>query len=132
MKWRPISELSDEQRDGRWWVFTTGEPQEPTTTACKFCHYEGWRDDIGEEPYLKNGIPNYNYFLSEPLPDFPKPQKMEWRKFEDEMPEEESNILIMFDNKKYMVYTNFDSRVLSIAGPEKAEYWMPIIPPEDE
>jgi hypothetical protein len=71
-----------------------------------------------------------SHFLSEPLPDFPKPMKMEWRKFEDEMPEEESNILIMFDNKKYMVYTNFDSRVLSIAGPEEARYWMPIIPPE--
>lgn len=129
MKWIPISELSDEQRDGRLWLFA--EDNKDQWRHAKYFKDGVWRIPDGRPFYQGKSI-QADYFLSEPLPDLPKPQKMEWRKFEDEMPEEESNILIMFDNKKYMVYTNFDSRVLSIAGPEKAEYWMPIIPPEGE
>jgi hypothetical protein len=126
MKWRPISELSDKQRDGRGWVF---KKLDQSNLIAKWVN-NSWAYDDDDDTSCYTQADQYDYFLSEPLPDLPKPQKMEWRKFEDEMPEEESNILIMFDNKKYMVYTNFDSRVLSIAGPEKAEYWMPIIPPE--
>ncbi len=140
MKWRPISELSDEQRDGRLWVFAWrdngAEDIEEVVLKFKDNYWQystnevEWRCEFGElVPISHNG-----FFLSEPLPDLPKPQKMEWRRFEDEIPEE-FPVIILLENKDI-----FSKRILIIENACALEklrfsgqlnFWTPIIPPEE-
>ena len=132
MKWRPISELSDEQRDGRWVLFA-----KVSEFSCVYKEIQelcwargsggmvGWFNENDILQFTNDEINTYDYFLSEPLPDLPKPQKMEWRKFEDEMPEEDQLILVhhLDDKTFYKSFGKCDNKAYT--------YWMPIIPPED-
>lgn len=145
MKWRPISELSDEQRDGRWVIFAREtydiESEGYSVNAKHICEFQflngRWRDEcLSAWSDVPQSIPDFcDYFLSEPLPDLPKPQKMEWRKFEDEMPQG-FPVIILLENKDI-----FSKRILIIENACALEklrfsgqlnFWMPIIPPEGE
>jgi hypothetical protein len=123
MKWRPISELSDEQRDGRWWLFLYSDFSGIEERRFNKEAPDNW-ETMSDWSYL----PDYGYFLSEPLPDFPKPQKMEWRKFEDEMPEDGSEIIIWSKHLGLIHYHSCNKNYPYEVGSS----WMPIIPPEDE
>ncbi|MEY4332754.1 MAG: hypothetical protein RLZZ196_1492 [Bacteroidota bacterium] len=129
MKWRQISELGDEQKDGRWWIFSIGKEFEPTTTAIKFLENE-WVDDLFDCVCIdEKGIPKYKYFLSEPLPDFPKPLKMEWRKFNEVSPCQDQLILVSENvGSRPFVVTFCDG----LTNYKTHWYWMPIVPPEGE
>ena len=133
MKWRPISELSDEQRDGRWWLF--GSKNDPLTSLYsnqyKYLEKEGWanvdcvKDDVGTD-----GLPWHDYFLDQPLPDLPEPMKMEWRRFDDEMPPTNIQIIVFHkdDNRCYTA----DPGVYMNEAKDTYTHWMPIIPPENK
>ena len=161
MKWRPISELSDEQRDGRWWVFgsfnwTTELKRDENisfTAKCineyRYCQgFCSWINDEGE--LLEDGvdIPHGDFFLSEPLPDLPKPLKMEWRRLRDEWP---SNGELVFVYRTNPESNERHPEVCVCEGENLCHYdsgaygglvrkysksfvghWMPIIPPEKE
>lgn len=145
MKWRPIGELSDEQRDGKSWLFArkddllfdlfgvSGEPM-------RWSKEDGdWLNSAGCS-YTKGIHENFSHFLFEPLPDLPKPLKMEWRRFEDEAPQNGQICLIFLVNRYVTsVYANGNFLELPcydgaffLEGKGNINYWMPIAPPEGE
>jgi hypothetical protein len=143
MKWRPISELSDEQKDGRWWTFAGEFYNEikkiegerfcgKDLEQYRYCNVEkSWMSDEGS--CIDAADICETHFLSEPLPDFPKPQKMEWRRFGDELPQDETEILVYVpEGCRRGGFTAMYSRRLNVIDHEDHWSWMPIIPPEDE
>lgn len=136
MKWRPISELSDEQKDGRWWLF--GSQNKPLENAyyenCRYCSkIKRWVNESLDDCYQgeddKDGIPTHDFFLSEPLPNLPKPMKMEWRRFDEEAPEESQDILVCEAKTGTIFRVKFCDGLTNYKTHWK---WMPIIPPEGE
>ena len=152
MKWRPISELSDEQRDGRWWTFggfnwTKEEKRNENVSFTAKCINEyryckgfcSWINDEGELLDDTTSVPYGDFFLSEPLLDFPKLQKMEWRKFRDEWPEEGQEVFVFGGSADVCVcegdllIQRCTFRDRPDEYPRNADcHWMPIIPPEGE
>ena len=145
MKWRPISELSDEQRDGRWWGFSDAQSEKInlscglsintcySITWLRFCpssdgYKQAWLcEDMSA--WCEDLIPEKKYFLSEPLPEFPKPQKMEWRKFNEVSPCQDQLILVSENvGSRPFVVTFCDG----LTNYKTHWYWMPIVPPEGE
>lgn len=141
MKWRPISELSNEQRDGRWWVFgsfnwTTELKRDENisfTAKCineyRYCQgFCSWINDEGELLEDVHDIPHGDFFLSEPLPDLPKPQKMEWRRLEEEWPLNFPIICRLLNRENILIEETYTFE----ANRKIISYWMPIMPPENE
>jgi len=142
MKWRPISELSDEQRDGRWRLFLFLDKDECPIFKSLMCHYGRWRDR-DDNPIEKLKV---THFFSHPLPDLPKPLKMEWRRFEDELPSVGQEIVTssmmshfeggIVSNRRTYNSIGVDSEYLIFIKKYKINthncFWMPIVPPEDE
>ena len=142
MKWRPISELSDEQRDGRWWLFArqaadivVGEENLYIRTAMYLPDHFKWLGWDGEERDVQAF---FSHFSSESVAALPKPQKMEWRTFDDEMPSDCSYILLAIKRASgYEVLSGilnedtFFCRGVAIKI-SPSLVWMPIVPPEGE
>lgn len=139
MKWRPISELSDEQRDGRWWLFAWHDNEGHEEVLLRFedtywvrCNRSQWSDD-GEDPKTSPISDTKGFFCSEPVPDFPKPMKMEWRRFEDnEVPLGYDILLRTEDGTIHRItYGCVEFATSKRLCGNKKTHWMPIIPPEE-
>lgn len=128
MKWRPIKELSDEQRDGRWWTFSSINSPLTNNYVRQYRYHSkdtGWMNEDGEFLYALGYDDVYlDFFLSEPLPDLPKPLKMEWIRFEDETPNATETILCIDEYNVPNVLDAHDPKI------KQYTHWMPIISPE--
>ena len=133
MKWRPISELSDEQRDGRVWMIKYKDSF--IDGLCTF--YRGtWISAAhGQKKTLKDAfiidMEEVEFFLSEPIPELPKPQKMEWRRFEDERPPTGVKLLCIGEKGTVATWKVNEFAIESLQS-HGYTHWMPIVPPEGE
>ena len=148
MKWRPISELSHYDNSGKWVLFafkTTARFHIEEYRLRIGWHEEdegevfGWFNDANNFISIDNIHSCFSHFLSESLPAMRMPMRMEWRKFEDEWPEEGQEVFV-FGNSADVCVCKGDLLIQCGADKDMPDeyprnsdcHWMPIIPPEDK